>query len=89
MVIITADHGSAEEMKDLKTGEIKKEHSTNPVPFVIIGAQWEGKDVFVSESIGDDLSLIKPVGMLSDVAPTILKIMGLPIPEEMLGKSLI
>ncbi len=89
LVIITADHGNAEELADLATSEINKEHSMNPVPFIIVSKEMEGKNIGVSESIGNDLSLVKPVGMLSDVAPTILKILQLPVPEEMTGKSLI
>jgi len=88
-VILVGDHGNAEEMIDLQTGEITNEHTKNPVPFIIIGKEWEGKNIGVSESIGNDLSLIKPVGILADVTPTILKILNLPIPEEMTGKSLI
>jgi len=89
LVIITSDHGNAEEMTDLQAGETNKEHTKNPVPFIIIGKEWEGKNIGVSESLGNDLSLVKPVGMLSDVAPTILKILQLPVPEDMTGKSLI
>ncbi|MFZ5365632.1 MAG: 2,3-bisphosphoglycerate-independent phosphoglycerate mutase [Patescibacteria group bacterium] len=88
-VILVGDHGNAEEMHNLKTGEDEKFHTKNPVPLVLIGKKWEGKNIPGSESIGNDLSLVKPAGMLSDVAPTILKILKLPIPAEMSGKSLI
>lgn len=88
MVIITADHGNAEEMKDLTTGELNVEHTANPVPLVMISKDMEGKNIGAS-SVGNDLSLSPPVGTLADVAPTILKIMKLPIPKEMTGKPLI
>jgi 2,3-bisphosphoglycerate-independent phosphoglycerate mutase len=89
VVLVTADHGNAEELQNVKTGEIDKEHSTNPVPFVVIGNEKEGKNVGMPNTIGGDLSLIQPSGILADVAPTILKIMGVKKPEEMSGESLI
>lgn len=87
--LITADHGNAEEVKNLITGEIDKEHSTNPVPFIIIGRQFEGMRAPIGDVVGGDLSLTTPVGMLADVAPTILKLMGLAQPPEMTGRALI
>ena len=89
VVLITADHGNAEEVKNLTTGEIDKEHSTNPVPFLIVGKQFEGMKAPVGDIIGGDLSMTQPVGMLADVAPTMLKIMELPQPADMTGRSLI
>lgn len=89
VALITADHGNGEEVQNLQTGEIDKEHSTNPVPLLVIGKQWEGQTGGVVEAVGGDLSLTPPVGMLADVAPTVLKIMGLPQPEEMTGRALI
>jgi len=89
VVLITADHGNAEELQNIKTGEIDKEHSTNSVPFIVIGNQWEGKNVGLPDAVGGDLSLLTPAGVLSDVAPTILKIMGIKKPKEMTGTSLI
>lgn len=89
VVIVTADHGNAEEVKNLVTGEIDKEHSTNPVPLLIIGKQFEGMRAPTGDVIGGDLSMTTPVGMLADVAPTILKLMEIPQPPEMTGRSLI
>ncbi|NIA18413.1 MAG: 2,3-bisphosphoglycerate-independent phosphoglycerate mutase [Actinobacteria bacterium] len=88
-VIITADHGNAEVEFNMQTGTINKEHSANPVPLIIAGKQFEGKSIGVQDAPGGDLSLIKPQGILSDVAPTILKIMGIEKPPEMTGRSLI
>jgi len=87
--IVTADHGNAEEVKNLVTGEMDKEHSTNPVPLLIIGKRFEGMRAPIGDVIGGDLSMTTPVGMLADVAPTILKLMEIPQPAEMTGKSLI
>ncbi|MFH0819586.1 MAG: 2,3-bisphosphoglycerate-independent phosphoglycerate mutase [bacterium] len=89
VVVITADHGNAEEVINMRTGEIDKEHSTVPVPFLLIGKEWEGKTIAGVEAVGKDLSLLKPAGLLSDIAPTILKLLGIPKSKEMTGMSLI
>ncbi|MCC7357676.1 2,3-bisphosphoglycerate-independent phosphoglycerate mutase [Candidatus Uhrbacteria bacterium] len=87
--LVTADHGNAEEVKNLMTGDMDKEHSTNPVPFLIIGKRFEGVRAPTGDVDGEDLSLITPVGMLADVAPTILKLLEIPQPPEMTGRALI
>lgn len=89
-VVITADHGNGEEILNLQTGERDKEHSTNPVPFIVVGEQWRGQSSPSGiEIIGGDLSLLPPVGMLADVAPTVLKILEIEQPPEMTGSPLI
>jgi 2,3-bisphosphoglycerate-independent phosphoglycerate mutase len=75
--IITADHGNAEELINLQTGEVDTEHSANPVPVIIVSSQLESKAGPL------------PRGILADVAPTILKLLNIPKPQEMTGKSLI
>ncbi|MFZ2803692.1 MAG: 2,3-bisphosphoglycerate-independent phosphoglycerate mutase [Patescibacteria group bacterium] len=87
--LVTADHGNAEEVKNLITGDIDKEHSTNPVPLLIIGKQFEGMKAPVGDVIGGDLSMTTPVGMLGDIAPTILKLLDVGQPPEMTGRALI
>ena len=82
-LIITADHGNVEEMINLETGEIDKEHSTNPVPLWIISPENKKPTGKRSEN------QIAPEGILADVAPTILDIMKIPKPEEMTGASLL
>lgn len=74
--IITADHGNAEELLNLKTGEINTEHSTNPVSLLLIGKQFYKKHLKIKK------------GKLADVAPTILKMMGVKQPKEMTGRPL-
>jgi 2,3-bisphosphoglycerate-independent phosphoglycerate mutase len=86
VALITADHGNIEEMINLRNGEIDKEHSNNPVPFIIVGNAFE-LSPHLSEPV--DLSLLTPSGVLADVAPTVLKLMGLPKPPEMTGVSLV
>ena len=89
VVLFVADHGNAEVMFNLQTGQIDKEHTTNPVPFIIVKEGYTGRSFGWENVVGSDLSLIQPQGILSDVAPTILKIMGLKRPLEMTGRSLI
>jgi 2,3-bisphosphoglycerate-independent phosphoglycerate mutase len=88
-MLITADHGNAEEMLNVHTGSSDKEHSTNPVPFFIISNELRGTAGPAGDPPEGDLSLIPPVGVLADVAPTVLKILEIPQPEEMSGRSLI
>jgi 2,3-bisphosphoglycerate-independent phosphoglycerate mutase len=76
-VIITADHGNIEKMINLETDEIFTEHTTNPVPFIIVNKK-------ISKSLK-----IKNSGSLCDIAPTILALLNKPKPEEMKGKALI
>ena len=75
VVLITADHGNAEVMINKKTGGPVTSHSTNPVPLVMLGAQ---------PGLG-----LKDGGTLTNIAPTILALMGLPIPAEMESTSLL
>lgn len=89
VVFITADHGNSEEVLNLQTHEMDKEHSTNPVPFFIIGNAFEGKTSAGGDIPNGDLSLVPPVGMLADVAPTILDVLGIEKPDDMTGTSLL
>ncbi len=73
-LIITADHGNAEQMIDLKTGEPHTAHTTNLVPLILI-----------TEREGIKLKQ----GKLADIAPTILELMNIEKPAEMTGESLI
>jgi len=84
--IITADHGNCEQMINIRSGEINKEHTSNPVPFVVV-KKGVGDKAFSSGLA--NLDSIVPGGILADVSPTILKIMGLSQPSEMGGISLI
>ncbi len=70
--IITADHGNADKMID-EDGKPFTAHTTNPVPFCVIGYDCK----------------LREGGVLADIAPTMLKILGLEQPKEMTGKSLI
>ncbi len=88
ILLITADHGNAEAVMNLQSGAIDKEHSTNPVPLIIIGPGLEHKAAAYAP-VTEDLSQLKSAGMLSDVAPTILKILSIPKPSEMTGLSLL
>lgn len=87
---ICADHGNAEEKIKPRSGLINKEHSTNPIPFIIIGKDFEN-DIWKKYSIvrKEDLSIRTPSGVLSDIAPTVLKILRLSAPKEMTGRPLV
>lgn len=88
-LVITADHGNAEEVFNLQTGGIDKEHSTNPVPVFIVTKDLMGQTGPSGDPPEGDLSLLSPVGMLADVAPTVLALLGIPQPKEMNGRSLV
>lgn len=88
-VFITADHGNAEDKINLQTGEKLKDHSTNPVPFMMMSKAWEGQTGGLLSAGGADLSVLPPSGMLADIAPTILKTLKLKVPKEMTGVPLI
>lgn len=81
--LIIADHGNAEYMHD-EQGRPWTAHTTNPVPFILI----EGEGLKIPGH-GCEVQLRQEGGCLADVAPTILQIMQLPIPEEMTGQSMI
>ena len=81
-LLITADHGNAEYMRDAN-GNPWTAHTTNPVPFVLV--EGEGKKIV---GHGTDVPLRKG-GCLADIAPTILEILQIPQPAEMTGQSLI
>ncbi|MDO8625948.1 MAG: 2,3-bisphosphoglycerate-independent phosphoglycerate mutase [Candidatus Magasanikbacteria bacterium] len=87
--VITADHGNAEEIINLQTGEIDKEHSTNAVPFIIVSKEFQGMAGPNGDAPEGDLSLLPPAGVLADVAPTVLALMGCNKPSEMTGTPLI
>jgi len=89
VLLLTADHGNAENMFNMQTGQIDKEHTSNPVPFVMVGNKYAGQNFNWESSVGNDLSLINSQGILPDVALTILKIMNIKPPKEMTGVSLI
>lgn len=89
VVLITADHGNADVMFNMQTGQIDKEHTSNPVPFIIVGDEYRGRNFGWQNVVGGDLSLVQPQGVLSDIAPTVLKIMNIEKPKEMTGVSLI
>jgi len=82
-LLVTADHGNVEEMVNLRTGEKDTEHSSNPVPF------WLIKNNNQSVEIHDYSEMTEARGMIADIAPTILGILGIEKPKEMTGESLL
>ncbi|MFH1016675.1 MAG: 2,3-bisphosphoglycerate-independent phosphoglycerate mutase [Pseudomonadota bacterium] len=75
-VVITADHGNIELMKDPVTGQPHTAHTTNPVPLIITGPEIRG-------------FRIRPQGALCDISPTILGLLEIPKPPEMSGDNLL
>jgi 2,3-bisphosphoglycerate-independent phosphoglycerate mutase len=73
VLLMTADHGNAEQMLDPSTGQPHTAHTTNPVPAILVNG-GEGS--------------LRSGGTLADVAPTILGLQGLPVPKEMTGRDL-
>ncbi len=71
-LLVTADHGNAEGMVDETTGAVVTSHTTSPVPVILTS----------------EAGPLRPGGGLRDVAPTILSVMGLPVPDEMTGEDL-
>ncbi|MBU2543266.1 2,3-bisphosphoglycerate-independent phosphoglycerate mutase [Patescibacteria group bacterium] len=74
-VFITADHGNAEQMLNEETGKMITSHSTDPVPLIMVSNQYQ--------------KLAHQDGALIDLAPTILTILGLKVPQEMVGQSFV
>jgi len=75
-LVITADHGNCEMMVDPQTGEPHTAHTLGPVPFILASPDFRG-------------AKLRAEGVLADVAPTALQIMGLPKPDEMKGLGLV
>lgn len=78
VLMITADHGNIEEMVDLNSGIVNTEHSINRVPFLCVDTRSPAETF-----------TLRSEGVLADVAPTILEMMGRVKPDEMTGRSLI
>ncbi len=76
-ILITADHGNAEQKISPHSGEISTEHTDNPVPFIAINKDLQGKFIKLQS------------GILADVAPTILHLLGITQPSEMTGRNLL
>ena len=74
-IMLTADHGNAEEMIDLTTGEVDTKHSTNPVPFLYVSNDGKPREL--------------QFGRLSDIAPTILNLLEMKKPGDMTGRDLL
>ncbi|MDP4000202.1 MAG: 2,3-bisphosphoglycerate-independent phosphoglycerate mutase [bacterium] len=88
-LIVTADHGNAEQMVNFTSGEADKEHTTNPVPFILYIPEAEQDSVTIGPDRLSFDQASRPTGLLGDVAPTILKLMGIPAPSGMDGYGLL
>jgi len=77
VIFIVGDHGNAEEMLYASSNQPQTEHTSNPVPFIVLSKKLDIAKKHLSD------------GALCDVAPTILSVMGIAVPQEMTGKNLI
>jgi len=80
-LLITADHGNAEELADPSTGEASTQHTTNPVPCWLVTP-----DNHRQRQPDENL---EASGLLSDIAPTVLELLNIEKPSEMTGESLL
>ncbi|MEK7150584.1 MAG: 2,3-bisphosphoglycerate-independent phosphoglycerate mutase [Patescibacteria group bacterium] len=87
VLVITADHGNAEEKRYRITGEPRTKHSSNPVPFYLISSQFRRAEARTQEEINERMGQAE--GVLSDIGPTVLDLMGLAVPSEMTGINLL
>jgi len=85
IMIVTADHGNAESLTYISSGESETKHNDNPVPFHLIGKEfeWNRSDEEIESAMKN------PSGLLADIAPTILELMNIEKPTEMTGDSLL
>ena len=85
ILIVTADHGNAEAMIYKAGGEAETRHESSPVPFYLVGRQYQINKT--PETIAKETGEV--TGILADIAPTALELMGIPQPAEMTGTSLL
>ncbi|MDP3963638.1 MAG: 2,3-bisphosphoglycerate-independent phosphoglycerate mutase [bacterium] len=86
-LLITADHGGAEDMFNIRTGEVKTGHSDNPVPLYYVTSRNRFRAMRDEEELRKRYT--QPTGVLADIAPTILELLGVKKPAEMTGRSLL
>lgn len=84
ILIITADHGNSESLIYKGTGEVETKHNSNPVPFYLVAREYES-----AQPRPEMNAQTKVTGLISDIAPTILELMGVERPVEMSGDSLL
>ena len=87
VMIVTADHGNAEEKRERVTGALRPKHNLNPVPFLLVADTLRRNSPRTPEEIKKISN--DPVGTLADIAPTLLTLMNLPVPAEMTGVNLL
>lgn len=86
-MLVTADHGNAEEVLHPATGEVEKDHTSNPVPLHFIAEELQRSTPRSEAELVSVLS--SPIGVLADIAPTILEILEIKQPSVMTGVSLL
>jgi 2,3-bisphosphoglycerate-independent phosphoglycerate mutase len=89
ILVVTSSYGGAEDVYNIGTGIANKKRTKNPVPFLIIGRDYQGRTIGLKEAPNNDISLLSPQGDFKDIAPTILKLMGLSVPESMSSEGFV
>ena len=89
VLIVTAAYGHAEAMINMATELPQLGITNNPVPFIIVSRDYQGRTIGLPDTLDDDLSLVEAIGTLENVAPTILKILNIPQPDNLKGTSLL
>lgn len=87
VMMITADHGNAEQLVHPNTGDVDKEHTGNSVPLILIHPDFKRK--YVGDNPKYHFLSKRPIGILADIAPTMLDVLNLKKPKEMTGRSLL
>lgn len=83
VLVITSDHGNMEKVLDPMTGLTETQHNPNPVPIYLVAKEFQGQRTESEIKEGEKVA----VGVLADIAPTVLELMDVPEPTEMTGQS--
>ncbi|MBI4117754.1 MAG: 2,3-bisphosphoglycerate-independent phosphoglycerate mutase [Parcubacteria group bacterium] len=85
ILVVCADHGNAEVMIDPVSGRPHKEHTTNPVPFILCGEEFRREKS--KEEVDAIIMEMSPIGLIADIAPTVLELMDVKPGSYMSGRS--
>ena len=89
VLLISSAGGNAEQLVNLRTDEADNGLTANPVALIVVGDDYKGLSIGSKDALDGDLSVLAPIGGLTDIAPTILSLLGIPIPPEMTGRNLL
>lgn len=87
VLVVTGDHGNSEEKRSGITGELRTWHTTNRVPFYLVCEEFRRREALHPDEVAQKYE--RTLGMLTDIAPTVLELSGVPTPGFMTGTSLV